>query len=450
MSNALHPDRRLRIKLDLSAAASSAQASMPAEIVSEEKYFTFGPKTSPRQYRYHVQKKRRDKRSGNLNGPYYWMSWYHDGKRFRPKRKSLAALRAHAEEIDVSIQNGQVAMACFTEDHRASYRRCVELASKVNVPVELLVSEAVEARLKAAESTHVRKTVPEVATAFLAQKDKELKRKKWYRSLSKMVNRFAEYFTGNIDELRAHDLNAWLRALPGGPDYRRHHREAVSGLFGYAKSANYLPREWDELKLVDNPKSDPVMIKTWTADQVSGLLVHTQESMIPFTVLQVFAGIRHEEINPEEFDLAKTPLDWSDLDWERKQIHVAAETAKMGENRIIPMEENLIAWLKPRAKASGPVCTVRNTSNALSRAKHRAGLPAGRNQSRNVLRKTWISARLAIVKNIGQVAEEAGNSVAKVKSNYRRPMSEAAAKRIFSIHPTSADILQLPLKGMAQ
>jgi len=200
---------------------------------------------------------------------------------------------------------------------------------------------------------------------------------------------------------------------------------------------------------VNNPKSAEMAIKTWTAEQVTKLLARTRENMIPFTVLQVFAGIRHEEINPGEFDLAKTPLDWSNFDWERKQILVPRATAKVGEDRLIPMEDNLIDWLKPYARASGPVCSVRNTSNALSRAKHRAKLPAGRSQSRNVLRKTWISARLATVKDIYKVAEEAGNSPREIKSNYRGPMSEAAAKRIFSIHPISADILQLPLKGIA-
>lgn len=420
---------RLRIQLPLRAPAPAKKERR------QWKTFDFGNIRIPYA---HYEGKTADGKKYS-----YWQLAHGRGKRRKiESRVSFAKLKSRAQELAIDITNGKTAMSQFTEEHRATFLRCCELAAEVHAPLELLVAEAVEARKKSLATKHLRKTVPEVVTEFLAQKDKELKRKKWYRSLSKMVNRFAEYFTGKIDDVKAHDINAWLRSLPGGPDYRRHHREAVSGLVSFAKGANYLPRDWEELKLVDNPKSDPVKIRTWTADQVLELLAHTQENMIPFTVLQVFAGIRHEEINPEEFDLAKTPLDWCNFDWERKLIHVTEDTAKMGEDRLIPMEENLIAWLQTRAKASGPVCKVRNTSNALSRAKHRAKLPAGRSQSRNVLRKTWISARLAIVKNIGQVAEEAGNSVAKIKSNYRRPMSEAAAKRIFNIHPTSADILQ--------
>src|SRR6185312_12691744 len=357
-------------------------------------------------------------------------------------RVNFAKLKSRAQQLAIYISNGTVAMSQFTEEQRATYRRCCELAAQVHAPLELLVAEAVEARKKAVAQKHLRKTLPDVVAEYLKEKDKELKRKAWFKFLTMMLDRLAKYFTGQIDELRASDLNAWLRSLTGGLVYRRHHRNAAAQLFRYAKGQNYLPRDWDELALVDDPEPGAVKIKTWTPDQVVELLAHTRENMIPFTVLQVFAGIRHEEICPKEFDLAKTPLDWSHFDWDQKLIHIPEDTAKTGQDRIVPMTENLIAWLLPRAKQSGRLCTMLNTSNALARAKGRAKLPAGKNESRNVLRKTWISARLAIVKSIGQVAEEAGNSPAKIKSNYRKPMSEAMAKRLFNIHPTSADILQ--------
>ena len=389
---------------------------------------------------------------GNIRIPYgqyksgkvkYWMLFYRDGsRRIRESRVSFSKLKKRAEDIATAIANGQVAMSQFTEDQRASYRRCCELAAQVQVPLELLVAEAVEARKKAAAKKHLKKSLPDVVTEYLKEKDKELKRKTWFKFLSLMLNRLAVYYTGPIDGLKAHDLNAWLKSLSGGLVYRRHHRAAAAQLCRYAQGQNYLPRDWDEFSLVEDPQPGSVKIKTWTPEQVVELLAHTSENMIPFTVLQVFAGIRHEEVNPKEFDLAKTPLDWSHFDWDQKSIHITEDVAKTGQDRIVPMSDNLIAWLQPHAKQSGRVCSLTNTSNALARAKARAKLPVGKNESRNVLRKTWISARLAIVKSIGQVAEEAGNSPAKIKSNYRKPMPESMAKRLFNIHPTSADILQ--------
>lgn len=426
------PDKKLRIRIDLSKPAPRPDGK-PGSGRRKLRAFNFGNVAIPYgQYK-----------SGKVT---YWMLFYRDGrKRRRESRVSFDAAKKRAEEIAISIANGQIAMSQFTEDQRASYRACCRLAEKVNAPLELLVSEAVEARLKAVASRHTRKTVPEVVTELLALKDKELKRKKWLKFLTLMLNRLGEYYTGPMDELRAHDLNAWLRSINGGLTYRRHHLRAAAQLAAYAQGQNYLPREWNELELVDDPEPPSVRIKTWTPEQIVKLLACTHENMIPFTVAQIFAGIRHEEINPGEFDLAKTPLDWSNFDWEQKHIHINEDVAKTGQERIIPMTDNLIAWLRPLARESGKLCPLSQTGNALSRAKERANLPAGKNESRNILRKTWISARLAIVKSIGQVAEEAGNSPAKIKSNYRRPMLENMAKRLFGIYPTHADILQMPL-----
>lgn len=437
MSTNFAPDPRLRIRVDLKRPIAAA----------------------PRELAHIVSKKERRKLStldfGNIRIPYgkyksgkisYWQLFYRDGgKRIVETRVSFKKLEARAQEIAIAMANGQLAMSQFTEADRANYRACQDLARKVNAPIQLLVSEAVEARLKAAEKKHLRRTCPEVVTEYLAQKDKELRRKKWFKFLTLMLNRLAVHFTGPIDELRAHDLNAWLRSLSGGLIYRRHHRNAAAQVLRYAQGQNYLPREWNELGMVDDPQPPSVKIRTWGPDQILKLLAHTNKNMIPFTVLQVFAGIRHEEINPGEFDLAKTPLDWSHFDWEQKHIHITEDVAKTGQDRIIPMSDNLVAWLRPLARTSGALCPIRCSAGALAGAKKRAGLPTGKNESRNILRKTFISARLAIVKSIGQVSEEAGNSPQKIKANYRRPMTEAMAKRLFNIYPTNADILQMPL-----
>jgi hypothetical protein len=265
---------------------------------------------------------------GNIRIPYgkykskgieYWMLFYRDGSiRRRESRVNFAKLKLRAQEIAIDMANGKTAMSQFTEDQRAHYRHLCKMAGEAGAAPELLIAEAVEARKKAAASKHLRKNLPEVVTEFLALKEKELKRKKWFKFLSLMLNRLATYYAGPIDELKASELNAWLRSISGGLIYRRHHHNAAAQLCRYAQGNNYLPREWDEFVNVDDPDPGKVIIKTWAPEQIVKLLADTHENMIPFTVLQVFAGIRHEEIRPDEFDLAKTPLDWSHFDWDAK------------------------------------------------------------------------------------------------------------------------------------
>jgi integrase len=59
--------------------------------------------------------------------------------------------------------------------------------------------------------------------------------------------------------------------------------------------------------------------------------------MVPWFVLGLFAGLRPEET---------LRLDWADIDFERRQIDLPAKKAKGRTRRIIPMESNLIGWLK--------------------------------------------------------------------------------------------------------
>lgn len=423
--------RPLRIRLDLPAPAAAVAPVDRAR--RKTKSFSFHNVTIPyAEYR--------------SQGRRYWMLFYYqDGHRERESRSDFGELKKRAEEIAVGIANGQTARLQLSERDWAWYLRIRELEQQGGASAESLMAEAIEARRKQAEQTFKAKNCPDIVAELLETKRKDGKAgKKWLRILELMLNRFAAYYTGPLHLLRASDLNTWLRGLPGGLVYRRHHRRAALQLAHFATAAGYIPRDWEEFKLVDDPEPPPVKIRVWSPEQLVKMLAHTLPNMIPFTALQSFAGIRHEELNPEECEADKLPLDWRDVDFSEKLIHVTEDTGKTGA-RIVPMTDNLIAWLKPYAKASGPICKVSNTDGALRRAKIRAGLPHGKNESRNILRKSFGSYRLAVVKHIGQVADEMGNSPAKIKSNYRKPRPESEGKRWFGIFPTHADVLQLPL-----
>jgi len=105
------------------------------------------------------------------------------------------------------------------------------------------------------------------------------------------------------------------------------------------------------------------------------------------------------------------------------------------------MQPNLVAWLQPRAKMQGPVCPFVKSDNQLAELAEAAGVA----WKSNGLRKSFISYRLAITQNITQVADEAGNSPAKILSNYRKPISKSVAERWFNLLPPASAVIQLPL-----
>jgi len=71
------------------------------------------------------------------------------------------------------------------------------------------------------------------------------------------------------------------------------------------------------------------------------------------------------------------------------------------------------------------------------------------------MRHSFCSYRLAVIKNAGQVALEAGNSPQMVFKHYRQVVTDAEAAKWFAIVPakpvpaTAANIVELPAEQQA-
>jgi len=124
---------------------------------------------------------------------------------------------------------------------------------------------------------------------------------------------------------------------------------------------------------------------------------------------------------------------------------------KIGKNkqrgkarRFVPMTSNLKAWLKPHAKESGPVWAwsepqfhvrVRELIPLAEAALQKKLPKASLERKDNAMRHSFITYRVADVKDVNQVALESGNSSTIIFSNYRAVKTEQDARRWFAIKP---------------
>jgi hypothetical protein len=143
--------------------------------------------------------------------------------------------------------------------------------------------------------------------------------------------------------------------------------------------------------------------------------------LIPILAIGAFSGIRVAELNR---------LDWSAVDLDRRIIEIRAGQAKTASRRVVPITDNLAAWLQPLIR-KGKVVSAKNLHvdmSALSRVL-KIEWP------RNVLRHSFISYRIAVVKSADQVALEAGNSPSIIFKHYRELTTEDQADKWFAILP---------------
>jgi integrase len=123
-------------------------------------------------------------------------------------------------------------------------------------------------------------------------------------------------------------------------------------------------------------------------------------------------------------------LDWSAIDLDKRIIELRAGQTKTASRRVIPISDNLYAWLAPLPRV-GKV--VLNTTQHLDMSRLSRAL--GIEWPPNVLRHSFISYRIAIVQSADQVALEAGNSPSIIFKHYRELTTPEVAEKWFSILP---------------
>jgi integrase len=142
---------------------------------------------------------------------------------------------------------------------------------------------------------------------------------------------------------------------------------------------------------------------------------------LPMLAIGAFAGLRDAEIKR---------LDWSEVDLERGHIEVKAQKAKSARRRLVSIQPNLSAWLRPYSSLQGCVAPNGNRKK-LDRVRTAAGLAKW---PRNGLRHSYASYRLAAIHDAPRVASELGHtSPAMLYNTYREVVRPDEAERYWKI-----------------
>lgn len=279
------------------------------------------------------------------------------------------------------------------------------------------------------------KPIRGLVTEMVLEKEQTLS-KRHVDDLENRLARFAKDFQCPLHTITGPQVRDWLSKLTGvkghqrkdakpkplSPRSRNNYLLAIQNLVSFAKGKGYLPKQWDALEDVETFKERDQDVQTFAPDEVARLLSHANEKLLPFIALSAFAGIRSAELER---------LDWSKIDMAEGHITIDASIAKTNSRRVIPMADNLKAWLQPLAKKSGRVCPYGNVTNELVKLATAAGVV----WKRNGLRHSFGSYRTAQTSDIPRVSYEMGNSPAMVRQHYLKLSTEKQAAAWFNVRP---------------
>ena len=336
--------------------------------------------------------------------PMFSLYWKKGGQRKCRHLACMEEARIIAQQISVRLANGFETGNEATRRNLELLRHCEDVAAEFGVSLTAAMDEWASARRTAGEipiADAVRfyaanradlvaiRTTVQVASEFVASRTNSGVSEAYVKGLRYNLAKFTERIPGKITEVTVSDINQFLTNLKNlGPVTRNAIRRNLVTMFGFAKKQGYLhpdrrtAAEMSEVFKVPNKK-----IEIFTPEEMEKILLAANARILPLIVIGGFAGFRSAEI---------LRFDWEDIKWDRDHIELAGNKAKTNARRIVPLPENLKAWLAPWRGESGRIINIADYSGPLGTTAIKAELPGGWRQ--NALRHSFISYREVVDK----------------------------------------------------
>ena len=385
----------------------------------------------------------------------YVVVFYRGGKRVRHRFNALDLAQAEAARLRASLLNEDSAGLQITGDDLLAYTQASHLAQAFDLSLDQLAKEYAAARkvlgnVGLLEAVHFfnrhgntvkeRKSVPQVVEELSAGLRADNKSDYHLRDMERRLGVFAAEFPGMITEVDTKAINEWLRNLKGQdrdgneteftPKTRNHYRNAVGQLFNFARDHGYLPKGMPtEVEGVKSLNVVPQENEIFTVEEMVKLLEQAPAHLIPALAIKAFSGVRTEEM---------VRMDWQTVNFETKHITLSADVTKTKQRRLIPMAENLFAWLEPYRGKAGRICERWHRPQALVQAFDRFGKNLGIHVGANKFRNSYITYRVAVTHDVQRVALESGNSPRVIQREYLELATEEIGRQWFNIFPPTA------------
>lgn len=295
------------------------------------------------------------------------------------------------------------------------------------------------------------KSVPEALRVWAESYDTKDRGQRTRQEIKSMAGIFSRAFAGmTLHDMTAASLKKWIEeyeAKPGKPasaQTRANLRTKLSQFLNFCRLQTWIETNpLEDVKVEAAPRA-PVV--TFSLEQASRIIEAADKSpcrdiVLPYVALCLFAGLRPGS--------EAEKLRWQDIHFATPDIHVRAETSKTREERFVPMEPNLVAWLeacpvrKPGLVIGKSYAKFRDAWQEVKRAagykvgpQPEGGWPvAAQEWPADATRHTYASMWLAVHKSRGELAEHMGNSEATIKSHYRRAIRPEVGKAYWSLLP---------------
>lgn len=377
-----------------------------------------------------------------------------EGMRETKTFSTLEAARLHCSQLDAKRTNEGLAAFALNPVQREDASRALE-----KLKGRASLQAAVEAWLRLnPESGAV--TFSGLIEQHLAELEALNRRPDTILERKYRLERFAtDYGTHAATAILPKDIEQWL-TLRVKPKTFNAFRRSLSAAFAFALKKGFVPvNPVSAVSLKTTERTDPHF---WPVASVAAIMKAAADldarnaarnaaeaarraakgrepmtpppPLLPVLALSAFAGLRPKEAER---------LAWGSVNLDEALIRISPTVSKTRHARLVPMPDNLVRWLLPYRKASGPVAPSPATiKRARKTLLSKAGLPA--KWPVDVLRHCFATYHMAVHAHEGRLAEIMGNSPRVIQNHYKGLATAKEGAKYFQIMPPAAgNVIQL-------
>ena len=365
------------------------------------------------------------------------------GKRFtggKTIKKTFATYGAANDWVETQHHPKEALGSAYfdlTPSQLAESRNAFQRLADIDAATKPTLTEAVSFYIKHAFPSGGMRSFEELADEFLNSrkamncKPRTMRLYKSYFSI--LAQEFGEL---KLHELRRTDIEDWLAESEWGPRTRKNYLVTLTTLFNFAVEREYCGS--NPAGSIPRPILDDRPPGILTPSESENLLkagLSWMPKLVPAIAVGLFAGLRRSEI---------CSLDWKELDLNGLTIEVLGTKAKTRQRRLVTIQPNLAAWLRPVAQSMGPVAPDVEIFGAQLRQLVRGSEAQGTDPGRppvveewphNALRHSFGSYFFAKSRNENLTACEMGNSPAMVFKHYRALVKPEDMEKYWQILP---------------
>jgi len=327
-----------------------------------------------------------------------------------------AFAQAYVKRLAKMLGEYQLQALGMDDEQKVEAARCYRLLEKYDAGL----LTAVQHYIAYLEQANTSVSLGKLFEVFMEAKKQDGISAKYLADLRSKLGRFVAAFPEKLAcDLTTPELEEWIRGLKVGAVSRESYRRNIGVMLEFGRRRRLLRENpATDIKIARKPEGEVTIL---THREVVRLLQECASEMVPYIAICAFAGLRPTEA---------AKLDWKDINLETAQIEVKARHAKTRRHRLVPIQPNLLAWLTIYRKEAGRI--------GFSRRKFReAYTKAGFAEwPLDVLRHSFGTYRLPILKSAEELALEMGNSPDVIFRHYRRAMNKATATAFFDVMPS--------------